>query len=204
MRAKGVRCRDSTRTLWPCSVVGDCVEDAVGETLASLPAPHCLKNSSAQHALFEERISKVMRQPSRWTMDHFVKEFIEYDSLVWSLRSTNASTNFLSLCQCSHLTASLRVNRRSDRRLAKPIIVFEKSCRLPENVTADVPWPANLGFDTFRDSLSLYTVFVAQTTGNLQDAMIPSFMANRWFIIVWLMYFVFAVCVIAQVIFSVV
>ena len=51
----------------------DCVEDAVGETRACLPAPQFLKK---QLALFEERISKVMRQPCRWTIDHFVKEFI--------------------------------------------------------------------------------------------------------------------------------
>merc|ERR1712136_532360 len=73
---------------------------------------------------------------------------------------------------------------------------------MPENVSAAVPLPANLGFDTFRNSL--YTAFVAETTGNLPDAMIPSFMGNRWFIIVWFMYFVFAVCIFAQVILAVV
>jgi len=73
---------------------------------------------------------------------------------------------------------------------------------MPENVSADVPLPANLGFVTFRNFL--YTAFVAQTTGNLPAAMIPSFMANRWFIIVWFMYFVSAVCIIAQVILAVV
>jgi len=70
------------------------------------------------------------------------------------------------------------------------------------NVYADVPVPANLGFDTFRNSL--YTAFVAQTTANLPGAMIPSFTAHRWFIVVWFLFFVFAVFFFAKVVLAVV
>ena len=46
----GARCRVSTPTLWPCAVAEDCVEDAIGETRASLPAPQFVNNSSGASA----------------------------------------------------------------------------------------------------------------------------------------------------------
>jgi len=58
--------------------------------------------------------------------------------------------------------------------------------------------PVNTGFETFSNSL--YTSFAAMTTGNLPDAMVPSYAHRRSFIFLWMPFFVMAVCIFQQVV----
>lgn len=58
--------------------------------------------------------------------------------------------------------------------------------------------PVNQGFESFGNSV--YTSFVTMTTANLPDVMVPSYAHNRSFILVWMPFFLLAVCIFSQVI----
>ncbi|CAK0902019.1 unnamed protein product [Prorocentrum cordatum] len=88
--------------------------------------------------------------------------------------------------------------------LSGTIVVFAWAAALlfndiTERVSAG---PVNTGFATFSDAL--YTSFVAGTTANLPDAMVPTYEYFRVNALLWLVFLIFAVVIFLQVVLAVV
>jgi len=71
-------------------------------------------------------------------------------------------------------------------------MVFDDMTQLDQYGT-----PLDKGFENFGNAI--YTSFGAMTTSNLPDVLVPSYSYNRWFIAMWLPFFMIAVCIFRQV-----